>query len=346
MNMPHTPLRTVSAIALIDLARTMLKTGALDDTTFTQAFPKLSSFVVGDAAATQALAANASKVYEMRLPEEILIRLWQRADAHLSRPDVGVSMGQTINENAKGVLANWLAQCDTLGEACQTFRDNVAFMNPSECWEFKQKGDLLHFHFSFQEPGYPSIATDRSMAIFLTWAAYLSQREIVPINAYFAHPAPPDSTLYTAVFGANLHFGHDFNGFDIPAAVANYRIPTANAYLKALLQKKAVDLRARFPDKLSQTVYSLITDNPRQFPCIEVACDALHMSRSTLYRQLKKEGTSYTEILNRVRAEQAKALKAEGMKDSYIAEKIGFQDTASYYKARKRWGEMSAEVSS
>ncbi|WP_281647609.1 hypothetical protein [Parendozoicomonas sp. Alg238-R29] len=61
------------------------------------------------------------------------------------------------------------------------------------------------------------------------------------------------------------------------------------------------------------------------------------MSCSKLYRQLKSEGSSYSNILDQVRQKDAGKYKSTGMGDSNIAINLGFQEAASNYKTRKRW---------
>lgn len=61
-------------------------------------------------------------------------------------------------------------------------------------------------------------------------------------------------------------------------------------------------------------------------------------SRRTLQRLLASEGTSYAELIDRVRAELALSqLKGSGDSVSSIAARVGFRSTASLTRAARRW---------
>lgn len=330
MTQPHT--KTVSAVAVIELVNALISAEILTEAIIHTDFPRLLQL-------KYQFAQNqlAGSIEEMRLEEALLLKLWKVAAQRQKEEGAGLKVRSSVNEKAKGFLANWVAQCSDLGEAYEVFLHNIAFLNPSECWQMEENAQTMTIHFSYTEPAYPVMAIECRMAEFTAWCAYLSQRTIPIIRASFCHPEPARLDLYQDVFGHNLQFNSASYALEVDVAVKRYPIPSGSAYLKKIMEQKAEQLRSRFPDRLRHSVYSLIADNLLYFQKIDDACNALNMSRSTLYRQLKDEGTSYRDIVDQVRRDKAREFKAQGMKDSYIAEKIGFHDAAAYYKARKRW---------
>lgn len=331
MTQPH--IKTVSAIAVIELVNALIDADILTEALIRSDFPRL--FQLRSQRSQNQVEGS---IEEMRLEESLLLALWQTAAQRQKTDGAGLKARSCVNEKAKGFLANWVAQCSDLGEAYEVFRHNIAFLNPSECWQIEENGQTMTVHFSYTEPAYPVMAIECRMAEFAAWCAYLSQRTIPIIRASFCHPEPACLDLYREVFGNHLQFNSASYALEVDIAVQRYSIPTGSAYLKKIMEQKAEQLRNQFPDTLRHSVYSLIADNLLYFKTIDAACHALNMSRSTLYRQLKDEGTSYRDIVDQVRRDKAREFKAQGMKDSYIAEKIGFHDAAAYYKARKRWG--------
>jgi len=61
----------------------------------------------------------------------------------------------------------------------------------------------------------------------------------------------------------------------------------------------------------------------------------LHMSRTTLYRKLRNEETSFSTLLD----EERQRLLVSHHHDSIAktCDLLGFKDPSAYYKARKRW---------
>ncbi len=70
---------------------------------------------------------------------------------------------------------------------------------------------------------------------------------------------------------------------------------------------------------------------------LEAAASAMNMARSTLYRQLKMEGTSFRDLLLKTRQDLAKAHLREGMTNSQVAYLIGFSEPSAFQRAFKRW---------
>ncbi|MEM1436595.1 MAG: helix-turn-helix domain-containing protein [Pseudomonadota bacterium] len=66
--------------------------------------------------------------------------------------------------------------------------------------------------------------------------------------------------------------------------------------------------------------------------------DELHMSRQTLARRLQEAGTSYSEVLLRVRKDKAIGLLRSTRRPLlHVAEALGYNDTRSFSRAFKRW---------
>lgn len=324
--------RTVSAFATNELVNALLIEDILTEAELVERFPRLHQL-------RQQITQNnmSGNPEEMYLEEALLIQLWQTLAQGPNASGAGLKVARHINDKTKGFLATWVGQSADLGEAYDIFRANIAFLNPSESWQEvkNEHSSIIHFHFT--EPGYPNIAIESRMAAFIAWGAYFCQREIPVLSVRFTYDPPTCLDLYHEAFGPNLHFNAECCAIEIAAHAKAFPIPSASRYLKKMMEQKAILLRRQFPDSLRHSVYSLIADNLLYFQKIDDACNALNMSRSTLYRQLKDEGASYRDIVDQVRRDKAREFKAQGMKDSYIAEKIGFHDAAAYYKARKRW---------
>jgi AraC-like DNA-binding protein len=74
---------------------------------------------------------------------------------------------------------------------------------------------------------------------------------------------------------------------------------------------------------------------------LETAASALNMARSTLYRQLKLEGTSFRGLLLKTRQDLAKAYLRDGMTNSQVTYLIGFSEPSAFHRAFKRWCNMT-----
>ena len=71
---------------------------------------------------------------------------------------------------------------------------------------------------------------------------------------------------------------------------------------------------------------------------IDAAARALGLSRQTLYRRLREEGSTFEEVLDALRRRLAlKLIQSEGVPVKEAAWRLGFSDPAAFSRAFKRW---------
>jgi len=160
-------------------------------------------------------------------------------------------------------------------------------------------------------------------------------------RVWFMHPRPRELGPLHRFFGTReLDFGCDDNGIAFDAALLDRAAPEADARLLATVEPLAEEaLRAQppthdFADDVAAKVRALLPDGAN----VDAVAAALHMSARTLQRRLGEAGAQFTEVLDAVRAEEAK--RALAGSDAPIAEigwRLGFADLATFSRAFKRW---------
>lgn len=323
---------SVSAVAVLDLHDLLLDLGLATPAQMISAGIHRQTLIDD--------RATALPVQEQRLDESCLLALWQVATRHGRMPDIGLVVGQTFNPDTRGVLASWLFQCTRLGEALQVFQRHIALMNPSETWTAHETEEHLLLTFSFA-PGkpYPQAATERSMSALLKWSQEMTGVRIVPSRCEFAFPRPDYHDAYIDIFGTNLHFNGHRNCLHLPRAFLHSPILGANSYLKQILEERALHTFKHLhgSDDLLDKVRQLIQANLQQGTNIEQVCHALHVSRPTLYRRLKHEGTSFTELVAALRKDLAYKQIQQGLPVAMVSDALGFKDVSTFHRAFKRW---------
>lgn len=321
--------RTVSAIAVIDLANELMKQNIIKDSYLSRLGNDFSSLYK--------LWENNRPIQELRLPEPLLLSLWQQANAESENLDIGIRVGAYVNHSAKGVLANWLSQSSSLAEAFSIFSENITLLNPSECWKQSETDKQVKLSVSFSSSKYPNIAIERSLAAMLSWSRALSNTNFFPHKVLLKRPRPNNTESYIKLFGNNVHFGqieHSllFNKNDFYKPIIQ-----ANPYLKGILAKEANKLKQQLPRKqltMTEIVNSLLLKDLSHYCHIETCCHHLHLSRTTLYRKLKKQGTSFSSLVKDARL--SKTYNSTNMSDVELSEILGFKDLSSFYRFRKK----------
>jgi AraC-like DNA-binding protein len=279
----------------------------------------------------------------LRFPESKLIEIWKAIATSEKIQGIGLKIGQTINPEAKGLLASWISQTNTLREALTIFNKNISLMNPSESWEMKEDNGVCTLTFKLRkDKHYPHIAIERSMAAMICWGRALSGQQFPIIEAHFSFPAPKYKDLFAPIFGQHLKFNATKDTLSFDKKLLGLPVISSNHFLKAIIEAKAkttleeIDKTTPIRTKVKTIIKeSLTTGN--QITINQVS-GCLSMSRQTLYRQLKKDDTDFQTLYDLVRKERALYLLKTGTENiNTISLNLGYKETSSFYKAFKRW---------
>lgn len=324
--------KTVSAIAVIDLAHEMLVRGLLTDA-------QLKAFSAEVYAEYQCFKQGDS-IVERRLPEVYLVSLWNLVS---SQSDFAFDVGCTVNEKSKGLLANWISYSDTLDQAFSIFTQNVALLNHAEHWQLQEDINTENVVLEFQynsDLHYGALAIERSMVAVMTWANYLTNKKIGILSASFSYDKPKHHKKYEALFGTCLEFNTKANTIVLKKSDFYQPLGSANAYLRDVLKERSehVQLSLKGGISTAANIKQLLVSDLTAYSNIEHCLTALHMSRATVYRKLKEEGSTFTELVKQARLEALNKLKADNKSADEMALLLGFADVSSYYRLLKQQG--------
>jgi AraC-like DNA-binding protein len=158
---------------------------------------------------------------------------------------------------------------------------------------------------------------------------------------HLTHPAPPHRAEYERIFRAPVVFGSDRNGLLID--------PTWSAHKVARLPRYAFGVLTEHADALLRSLESSKSVRGRVesllLPVLhtgsatmDVVAGKLGMSRQTLFRKLKAEGTTFERVLDELRhrmaADYLGARKVSVNETAYL---VGFSEPAAFSRAFKRW---------
>lgn len=167
------------------------------------------------------------------------------------------------------------------------------------------------------------------------------QQSDVVRAVYVRHAPPAHRDAYDAVFGVPVYFTSGRNAILLdpsylqtpltPAPMHVTRILAVHADAQLATLHRGRSCRARLEAELRALLHT------GQVGVASLA-RRMAMSRQTLYRRLKAEGTTYEQVLEELRC--AIAVQALGAGESSVRElaaRLGFADTAAFSRAFKRW---------
>lgn len=280
---------------------------------------------------------------ERELPVELVNALWTAVSERTGDPAYGLHLAEQ-QAPVLGILDYCMRHAATVRDALgKLFAYQRLLHGPVHALSLEEQPEVARLCFRPPLPAeaLPAQVPQFALARVLTMMRRYGGRPVVPRRASFRHPAPRDLSEHRRVFGCPLAFGEPVDALDLDAGPLEAPLPAADPTLDAILDRQARDMLARHPgeDDLVSRVKQAIADAIQGgAPDADALARRLAMSGRTLRRRLEKEGTTYQELLDDVRAELAGAyLRNPRIKTAEVAFLLGFADVGTFYRAFRRW---------
>ena len=182
----------------------------------------------------------------------------------------------------------------------------------------------------------------------LAWHRYASWliSDILPLTeTRFPYPPPNHIGEYHYLFPGVHKFNHKELALVFPAHYLERPVKQSESSLKAFMSRCPLELFRQY-----KADYSLATELKLMLGkamldgtgTIEHCADKLHMTRRTLIRKLKDEGTSFQQLKDIVRRDKSIFfLGQQGLKINEVAERVGYSDPAVFTRAFRQWTGLS-----
>ncbi len=162
---------------------------------------------------------------------------------------------------------------------------------------------------------------------------------------HVTHAAPSYRDEYERIYGAPVTFESDWNAMQIDEFLMTQRIQIEPRYVFGILSEHADALlktlqgskstRGRVENLLMPILHTGSAS-------MDVITGRMGMSRQTLFRALKAEGTTFEKVLDQLRHKLAlHYLSGNKVSVNETAYLVGFSDRATFSRAYKRWTGMS-----
>lgn len=164
--------------------------------------------------------------------------------------------------------------------------------------------------------------------------------DFVPLRVLFVHHGQGCRQKRAEFFGSPIEYGCEANGIDFAKDSLRKPLPSANAALAHANEKIIAEYLPRLElGTMASRVKTVLID---LLPSGEATEDdvaaSMNLSRSSLQRRLRDEGTTYRTVLQEVRCELAEKMLLDGSKTlNEVSFLLGFADLSAFSRAFKRW---------
>ncbi|BFM15783.1 AraC family transcriptional regulator SphR [Maricurvus nonylphenolicus] len=259
-----------------------------------------------------------------------------------SEPGIGLRVAGQMTINDWGLFGYAVASCQSMEESLRVG------MRYSAAATRLTKNDLVFSDGSFSlqsESLYPvgeqlPFLIEEDLGGIVQFVKTYADETLLPREVQLAYDAPSYIDLYEKHFQCPVIFGCEHNQLIWDEAVMKRPFPAHNPVAAQYALKLCEEFIQENKDghEIVDTVRNILVQATNPFPAIEEVAKQLNMSESTLRRALKKEGSSYREILDSVKEKMAKEyLSTTNLRLEDIAYLVGFSDVSNFRRAFKKW---------
>ena len=281
---------------------------------------------------------------------DMRIRIAQERQVFLNaldkRQDLGLELGRRMHVSSYGLLGFSLLSAATLGEALQTAFRFPALLGTLFELRLQRDGDSAWIEASHYREctQLERFNTEFCLASLKLICDDLLGTALPLEHADFSHAPPNYQQRYREDFACPVQFSAASNRIRFASAWLDKRLPLADPVSYRDTLARCTELNREFVSRqaLISRVRQLLASQMPQVPSLDDLARQLRCSSRTLRRQLQEVGSSYQNLLDELRFEQARQLlEQRHLPIAHIAERLGYSETASFRHAFLRWSGTS-----
>lgn len=235
----------------------------------------------------------------------------------------------------------------TLEKALLQLKRFFGMVTKSYTIDLHSEDSTSYLMFELQNPELDEehLFAEMNLMMFHRYSSWLIAENIPMGEVYFNYPPPGRVKEYAFLFPGKHVFNAASMGFSFPRRFLAHEIVQDLDTLKSFMRGCPMELFTQPKTDFSVTteVYNLLKKQPGgQSFTLDEAADCLFLTKRTLIRRLKEEGSSFQEIKDLVRRDKAiYYLTSRNSSIGEIAGKIGYSDPSVFSRAFRTWTGVS-----
>lgn len=291
--------------------------------------------------AAAGIAADQLDDPETRVPGDSLVRLWNQALDAVGDPLLGVRAGSVATWRLNHITTLLVVSATDLGSAVEAGVEHQHLTGRQGMLELRREPAVTRILMHRLDGGLP--LSDSQFEFSVTTIVVLLRlcvgRTLRPAAVRLDHEPLGPRRVYEELLDAPVVFGEPVTSIDLNNS--DLSIPTLHrdpALHRQFRARAAVEeLRASSTPVPVRAARFIEEQLGGPYCNIEAAAAHLGMSERSLQRALAAEGLTFRDLLDRQRCITDAQLSQGGFADDEIARLLGFADSRSLERARRRW---------
>jgi AraC-like DNA-binding protein len=257
----------------------------------------------------------------------------------LNEPLFGFKLGQQIRTADFGVLGYLIESSDNLASAIAALLNYDSLVADIGKAQFEQQHDIAVIRW-IPHASCNSQVILRNMTAWVGVIRQLLNSQLSPSRIYFTQAwSHAETKSLASWFNCPIETNAEYNQIEFPSSYLALPFKTDNTQINLVLKQVSEQQLSRFQSQqlLTEKINHLLMSKNDLHDCNLIrTSSALNMTPRTVQRHLRREKTSFAELLG---SERKRRLQLYIGKYSLctIANKLGFNDQSSFNRAFKRW---------
>jgi AraC-like DNA-binding protein len=288
-----------------------------------------------------------------RLPFSAYVHLMREAENMSDDAAFALHYAETISMSEISIVGLLMEASETIGAAYMQMQRYGALAMETDAisdgprFEMAMENNRLFLvDRQLQSLEFPELTESAFTWLICGSRRYMKRAPVLSVQ--FTWEAPSYYQEYERIFQCPVEYGAKWNALEMHPEALSWPVAQNPEYVFGMLTDRAEELLAKLETThtTSGQLQALLAPILHQGDITaDMAATRMGYSRQTLFRRLKEEGTSYTELVDTLRYQMAiEYLKVPKTSINETAYLVGFSEPAAFSRAFKRWtGETPAK---
>ena len=281
---------------------------------------------------------------ESRMTGQQQVRVLANAQEIGNAPHFGLRLGRKLEPSTHGPIGYLALASPDLRTALQSLRDFLPIRIPFAQLDLNEDGQFLSCGLTIllqAGPNESQMLVESFVMIIQGLVESFLGRKLTEAMVHVDFPRPAYIDIYPQFIHSLVRFEQERSCVMIPSSLLREPNPAGNSDSYAAAREMCATLLEQVPPtSLSMTdrVKRILLAHPSGSVSEEDVARSLYVSKRTLARRLKQEGSGYRQVREEILSDMsARHLLDDRLSVESIAALLGYHDSANFRRAFRRW---------